>query len=63
MPPVFHTNFRLSRSGAIVVLANSRGEIQDRIDYPAQAPDVSYGRNPNGTGSVLSFLNPTPPGP
>ncbi|MCI0634419.1 MAG: chitobiase/beta-hexosaminidase C-terminal domain-containing protein, partial [Actinobacteria bacterium] len=63
VPPVFHTSFRLNILGETVLLSNSRGEILDQVEYPGQSPDQSYGRSPDGTGSFLYHLHPTPLGP
>ena len=47
VPPILHSNFRLDRAGEELVLADPRGEIIDSIQFPAQFPDVSFGRSPN----------------
>ena len=56
-----HTNFRLAVNGGYLALVNVSGGIASVFaNYPAQSPDVSYGRDaatPNLTGY---FQSPTP---
>jgi hypothetical protein len=49
-----NTNFRLSSTGEIVYLDNAFGQLIDKVQFPALADGVSYGRYPDGT-SVLSI--------
>ena len=51
-----HTNFRLSASGESLILSDSESMLVHRIDFPAQARDVSYALVENET----TFL--VPPG-
>ena len=49
----FHTNFKLSSKGEMIVLVDSLKKIVDSITYGAQITDKSTARNPNGTGSFV----------
>jgi len=53
-----HTNFGLSGNGESVVLTNKFLTTTDRIDYPEQSTNVSYGRFPDGTGD-WRYMYPT----
>ena len=46
-----HTNFKLSSLGEEVLLTSPDGVLRDRIKYPAQSLELSWSRNPDGTGS------------
>ncbi len=46
-----HANFRLSSSGEEVFLRSPDRVLRDRVRYPAQSLELSYSRNPDGTGS------------
>lgn len=54
-----HTNFKISASEEIV-LTNSTGLAISSVPPTVLPQDVSYGRQPNGTGSWLYFYQPTP---
>lgn len=56
--PGLHTNFGLSASGESVVLTNRFLTQEDRIDFPEQSQNVSYGRYPDGTGP-WRYMYPT----
>lgn len=58
LQPGLHTNFGLSGSGESVVLTNKFLTTTDRIDYPEQSSNVSYGRWPDGTGD-WRYMYPT----
>ena len=45
-----HANFKLSSAGEKVILTRPDDVIMDKIEYPAQAFELSYSRRPNGTG-------------
>ena len=50
----FHTNFRLSSDGEMVILvdtATRNYQVIDSVSFDAQAPDISVGRLPNGSGT------------
>ena len=48
-----HTNFKLSSAGEKLLFLNSDQLIIDEVRYPAQTLQVSFSRNPDGTGSFL----------
>jgi hypothetical protein len=57
--PGLHANFRLSRDGETLLLvdADERGNrVLDSIEFGAQAPNVSLGRFPDGTGDFRSLI-------
>ena len=53
-----HANFKLSNFGERLILSNSDSSIIDSITYLPQVDDVSFARNPNGTGP-FSMMTPT----
>jgi len=53
-----HANFKLSNFGEQLILSNSDSSIIDSITYLPQSEDVSFARNPNGTGP-FSMMIPT----
>jgi hypothetical protein len=53
-----HTNFKLSSAGEKVYFVTPDFLIIDRVEYPAQTIQLSYSRNPNGTGSFI-WQSPT----
>lgn len=55
-----HTNFRLSKSGEILLLTNKAGEVLDSIAFGEQIEDVSYGRRNDGSSEWVFFSSPTP---
>ncbi|RYM35886.1 T9SS type A sorting domain-containing protein [Brumimicrobium glaciale] len=55
-----HTNFKLSSSGEAIILTNSSGGMVDQVAAVELQPDVSYGRQPNGTGAWKFFYTSTP---
>ena len=57
-----HTNFKLSDTGEYLALVDPQGKVASEFApvYPAQRPDVSYGRD-QATPSLLGyFTTPTP---
>ena len=48
-----HSNFKLSSAGEKLLFINPEKLIIDEVDYPAQTLELSYSRNPNGTGSFV----------
>lgn len=58
-----HTNFRLSKSGAVIALFTPQGTLVDGVSLGVQTADISQGRSPDGgTGSFGLFPIPTPGG-
>ena len=55
-----HTNFALDSDGEWIALINPYGTIEDSITYKKQIPDVSYGRQPDGSSNWVYFADPTP---
>lgn len=55
-----HTNFSLNSTGEDVVFSNSAGILMDRISFPKQHVNISYGRTVNGSGSWGFLSTPTP---
>jgi len=56
----FHTNFKISSGGEAILLTNAAGDLVDEAPEVGLETDVSYGRQPNGTGPWLFFYTPTP---
>jgi len=55
-----HTNFKISSGGEAVLLTNVAGDLVDESPEVGLQTDVSYGRQPNGTGPWFYFYAPTP---
>jgi len=55
-----HTNFSLNMDGEEIALVAPTGEIVDYVSFGQQAPDVSYGRKPDGSDNWYYFGKPTP---
>jgi len=53
-----HTNFKLSSDGENVYFSTPDFLIIDKAEYPAQSLQLSWSRNPNGTGS-FKWQTPT----
>lgn len=62
-PGAYHANFRLSLDGETVTLASGADGIIERIAYPPQRIDVSYGRDPEHPEQWLYYADPTPEAP
>jgi len=56
----FHTNFKLSKSGEVIALSNSVGEVQHRLILPALEEDFSFGNAENDPTQPVYFEVPTP---
>jgi hypothetical protein len=56
----FHTNFGISATGENIFLTNPSGVLVSGSPSIELGTDVSYGRQPDGTGSWLYFNTPTP---
>ena len=46
-----HANFKLSSLGEEVLLSTPDGTLIDKVIYPGQTLELSFSRNPDGTGS------------
>lgn len=46
-----HTNFKLSSLGETILLSEPDGRLIDKVIYPGQDLELSYSRNPDGTGT------------
>jgi hypothetical protein len=57
-----HANFKLSSSGETVSLSKPDGSLIDQVEYSGQALELSYSRNPDGTGD-FKWQIPTFNGP
>lgn len=53
-----HANFKLSSLGEEVIFSKPDGTLIDEVVYPGQTLELSYSRNPNGTG-VFKWQNAT----
>ncbi len=50
-----HTSFKLSGEGERIGLFDDLGTRIDFIEFPMQSPDMSYGRYPNGSDTLMYF--------
>jgi hypothetical protein len=57
---LLHTNFELDSEGEEIVLSNSGGTQIDKIVFPQQFTNVSYGRTQDGGSSIGYLVKPTP---
>ncbi|MBW1811346.1 MAG: CotH kinase family protein, partial [Deltaproteobacteria bacterium] len=57
---IVHASFRLSKRGGRLFLIDPRGELVDRVKFPKQMSDQSYGRSPDGSPAWFYFVTPTP---
>ncbi len=53
-----HANFKLSSLGENVIFSKPDGTVVDKVQYPAQSLELSYSRNPDGSG-IFKWQNPT----
>jgi hypothetical protein len=53
-----HANFKLSSQGEEVLLSKPDGTLIDKVIYPGQTLELSFSRNPDGTGS-FKWQTPT----
>ncbi len=61
--PELHVNFKLSKAGDAIGLFSPDGTAIDAVTFGAQATDVSEGRYPDGSSTMLSMPAPTPAAP
>jgi hypothetical protein len=57
---VLHTNFSVDHLGDRLFLTDRDGHLLDSVALPELAADVSYGRQPDGSGAWGLFLDATP---
>ena len=57
-----HTNFKLSRDGDEIALFDPYGVVVDSLSFHRQLPDVSMGRETDGSVNWVYFGEPTPGG-
>jgi hypothetical protein len=57
---LYHTGWRLSGDGGTLVLTDSSNRVVDRLVYPPQRPNVSYGRYRDGLRSFVYNPFPSP---
>jgi len=55
-----HANFKLNKGGDKIGLFNASGLVVDSLLFPNQITDVSFGRQPDGSNTLLHFGEPTP---
>jgi hypothetical protein len=48
-----HANFKLSSDGEKLYFSNPEILIIDKVEYPAQAAEIAYARNPDWSGSFV----------
>ncbi|MBK9390136.1 MAG: lamin tail domain-containing protein [Bacteroidetes bacterium] len=48
-----HANFKLSSLGEELILSDPEGITVDKALYPGQSLELSYSRNPDGTGAFV----------
>lgn len=58
-----HVNFKLNPNAGIILLSDPDCNIIDEVTYGSQTTDVSQGRSPSGSDTIVSFITPTPGGP
>lgn len=62
MPDGIHANFKLSKSGELVLFVDNDtngNQVLDSVTFGEQDTDVAFGRLPNGTGD-FQIVTPTP---
>jgi hypothetical protein len=55
-----HANFKLKPEGGTILLFGSDGNREDRLTYPEQFRNISYGKETVNSINFGYFLNPTP---
>jgi len=55
-----HTNFKISKDGEILTLADKTGNVIDLLDKQELPKDISWGRYPDGSSNFYLFDEPTP---
>jgi hypothetical protein len=57
---MLHTNFNLDTDGEVIILSNSSFTEIDKITFPEQFTNVSYGRLTDGGAEIGYLASPTP---
>lgn len=55
-----HTNFKLSSEGEAIVITNPLNSMVDKVTFGEIGPDISLGRQPDGSSDWYLFSEPTP---
>jgi hypothetical protein len=55
-----HTNFNLDADGEVIILSSSSSTEVDRIEFPEQYINISYGRTSDGGTKIGYLVSPTP---
>jgi hypothetical protein len=55
-----HTNFKLSSTGETLVLTNPQNITVDEVNFSTIGPDISFGRQPDGSSNWFLFAKATP---
>ncbi|HEX9252924.1 MAG TPA: CotH kinase family protein, partial [Ignavibacteriaceae bacterium] len=55
-----HTNFKLSSSGETLILTNPQNVTVDEVTFNTIGPDISFGRQPDGSSNWFLFTDATP---
>jgi hypothetical protein len=55
-----HTNFNLDADGEVIILSNSSSTEIDRVEFPEQYINISYGRTADGGAKIGYLTSPTP---
>ncbi|MCC5937527.1 MAG: CotH kinase family protein [Lunatimonas sp.] len=58
-----HAGFSINSAGEDILLTDSQGQLIDLIPAVAIPANLSYGRQPDGTGNLQFFTEPTPNAP
>lgn len=55
-----HADFKLARIGETLALYDPSGDVADSVTFPEQQTDVSWARQPDGSGDWQALTNPSP---
>ncbi len=59
-PNYLHTNFKIDAAGELISLHDPNGRLADQVIFGALPTDISFGRQPDGTGDWYFFRQATP---
>ena len=57
---LLHTNYNLDPDGEVVVLSDAGSTEVDRVEFPEQYVNISFGRLTDGGSQMGHMLSPTP---